>query len=148
MRESVRLEIRELVAPPSHVVAIAAACAADLLGGPTWARLPGGDVTKVTSDDFSPIASDLDVEEGDRVVETYGKEVGGVLRDFIGEIPTIYLDEDDFVSTSEPTAEADPDDGGDGDGTATDTWVPAYRELSHREVVEATFGATIAREFR
>lgn len=135
MREAVKTAIREAVAVPAHIRVAAAACASDLMHGPRFARRPEKGWEALTEDDVSPIASDLDGE----VTQVYSGAVGDLLREFISDLPTLYLDEDDFVHTSEP--EAYEEDG--------ETIEPgAYSELQAASVTEALFGETISREFR
>lgn len=138
MRDSVKTAVREAIVVPPHIKVAAEACAADLMHGPRFARTPEGeDWTKLTEDDVSPIASDL---EG-AVTQVYSGPVGDLLREFIAELPTAYVDEDDFVHTSEPEGIEDEETG--------EVFGPTpYSELPAREVVEALFGATIAHEFR
>ena len=51
MREAVKDAIREAVTVPAHIRIAAAACAADLMHGPRFARLPEGGWNNLTEDD-------------------------------------------------------------------------------------------------
>lgn len=135
MRESVKNYVRESVTIPAHVRIAAGACAADLMHGPRFAREPKDGWEKLTEDDVSPIASDLD----GKVTQVYQGPVGDLLRDFIAELPTLYIDEDDCIHTSEPESY-------ELDGEMMDP--ASYCELASTSVVEALFGTTIAHEFR
>jgi hypothetical protein len=138
MRESLKAAIREAVTVPAYIREAATACAADLLGGPQFARKPeSGSWDDFGEDDWGPLAEDLDGE----ISQVYTGPVGKMLRDFIQELPSsLYADEDqDSVMTDEPQGE-------EVDG---EWYEPGpYYEIGSREIVEALFGETIAREFR
>lgn len=138
MRDNVKTAIREAVRVPEHIRIAASACASDLLQGPAYARVPEeGDWTKLTEDDISPIRSDLEGE----ITQVYTGPVGDMLREFISDLPTVYVDEDDFAHLSEPEGVEDEESG--------EVFEPTpYREMSNGDVVEALFGPTIAKEFR
>ena len=138
MRDSLKAAIRETIAVPDHIREAAIACASDLMNGPRYARLPAsGSWKDFGEDDWSGLPSDL---EGD-VTGVYSGPVGDMLREFIADMPsTLYADEDqEFVSTDEPQGE-------EIDGE----WIEAspYLQIEGGQIVEALFGATIAREFR
>lgn len=139
MRESLISAIRDAIVVPSHVKEAATACATDLMHGPQYCIRPkSGDWKDFTEEHWAPLASDL---EGGPVLSVYSGPVGGMLRDFISELPsTMYADEDqEHVSSEEPVGE-------DVDGEWIDAG--AYCEIEHREIIEALFGSTISREFR
>lgn len=147
--EAVREHVGEI---PPHIHAIANAVRYDLLHGPSWLLLPGGDVTRVTDDCLVTFREDLaaDAEPGDVIEETYSGRAAAALRDWIADLPcTLYIDEDGFVSTSEP--EGDEVDLGevDDDGNPVLTWCDPspYYVVEGRELIECLFGKTIAREF-
>jgi hypothetical protein len=137
MRDSLKTAIREAVPVPAHVREAATACATDLLSGPQFARRPeSGNWEDFGEDDWGPLREDL---EGD-VTQVYSGPVGDMVRDFVRELPSsLYADEDqESVSTDEPEGE-------EVDGE----WIEAspYFVVEDRQIVEALFGETMAREF-
>jgi len=137
MRTTLAAAIRDAVPVPAHIRQAAAACASDLMNGPRYARLPAtGRWEDFTEDDWAALPSDLEGPTSG----VYAGPVGDMLRGFISEMPsTLYADEDqEFVSTEEPAGE-------EVDGEWMDA--PPSIEIDGRQIVEAVFGETIAREF-
>lgn len=130
---------------PDHIHAAANAVRYDLLHGPAYCRIPQGDMTKFTDDDFATYPDDLDTEAGDIVCNAYAGPVGDALRDFIAALPSsLYIEtQSDGVMTSEPEGYEDDETG---------EWVePDWSDfvaLDSSDIVAALFGRTIAREFR
>jgi hypothetical protein len=126
---------------PAHIQACASAIRYDLWHGPTFSRIPQGDITKFTIDDYSSEYSLLeeDRKEGDVIEETYIGAVAQALREYIDTLPsTVYVDEYGYVSGHEPEGEYDGDEYIEP--------VP-YRALDRSDIVEIVFGKTIAKEF-
>lgn len=146
--------IREVVEVPAYIDVASNMCRYDLMYGPAYARLPQGDVTKITDDDLSTLYRDAEesCEEGDCVVEVYTSEVGDALRTYIDDLPsTLYYDDDcGCVMTREPEGEEFDTGEVDDDGEPIMQWCEPtpYYVLGSRDIVEALFGRTIAREFR
>lgn len=146
MDKSTAEAIRETFPVPAHIEAAAAAVRYDLLHGPSFVRIPGGDVEKFTADDFATLYEDVEdeAEPGDVVGETYTSAVADALRAFIADLPgTLYVEGwSGCVSTSEPEGSEDEETG---EWIAPD-WSD-YTALDASDVIEALFGRTISREF-
>lgn len=166
--ETVRAAIQEAISVPDYIHACANACRYDLMHGPSFVRIPWGNVANLTDDDVTTFSEDLEEEYfpefGDRIEETYTGQVGNALRAFIDDLPTeAWVDTDcgDYMST-EPRAwfdeDAEPVDYDDSDDNEDDTesrprgewiepdWQSIY-SIGRSEIIEALFGTTIAREF-
>jgi len=135
---------------PGHVHAVAGAIRYDLMHGPAWVRVPAAGIESLTPDHLYSVHEDAedDKEPGDRIVSAYAQELRDVLQDFIGGLPSsLYVDEDDCVSTSEPEGETleyeDPDTG---ETVETYCEPTPYSEVSGRDITRALFGKTIAEE--
>lgn len=137
MNNSLKEAIREAVERPAHIIAAAQACASDLMNGPAYAQKPAsGEWTDFCEDDWSHQPEDFEgVPES-----VYAGKVGDILRDFISELPTLYSNGDqDEAFENEPNGEEI-----DGEWFEPEP----YFEIDSSQVVEALFGATIAKEFR
>lgn len=148
--QSVLRAIAEHVDTPAHIQACANAVLYDLMHGPSWSLIPGGDVTRFNDDCLSLLREDLEdaMEPGDVLEQTYTGTVANTLREFIDELDTLYCDEDGFVSESEPQFEPNPDYTGDDDECEPEYFEPVpYYAVSGRDLIEALFGRTLAREF-
>ena len=149
--------IREHIAIPPHIAACASACYYDLMHGPSFSRIPWGNIENFTDDDYVTLWQDVEDERedacGDMVEETYTSQVGNALRDFLDDLPyELWVDTDcGCVMEREPDwteKNTDYDENDDESG-------PQYFEidmsniwhLGRREIIEALFGRTIAREF-
>lgn len=134
--------VADLITVPAHINAAANACRYDLMHGPSYVRIPAGDVTKFTDDDLATFRDDASegAEPDDVIAETYISPVADALREFIVELPgTLYYDDDcGCISETEPEGE-------EVDGEWFDP--SPYYIVESRDVVEALFGQTIAREF-
>jgi hypothetical protein len=132
---------------PDHITACARACYYDLMHGPSWSRIPQGDVARFTVDDYGSIREDMEdeSESGDLIEETYTGKVGDALRAFIDNLPSqCWIDCDsDCYSESEPESSYQDDEG---------EWHECYLDdtcqLDRSDIVAALFGQTISREFR
>ena len=148
-QETITAAVRECVAVPPHIDACASAVRYDLLHGPAWAAVPPAGIEAFTADHFATFREDLeDLEaEGCAVSEVYAGPVAQALRDFIDDLPTLYVDEVGFASEYEPQGYWD-EDPEDLDNEMS--WVDPepYYEVSGADLVSALFGPTIAREFR
>jgi hypothetical protein len=142
MNANTQKTIREYINMPPHIRAISGALNYDLMHGPSWIRVPDGDVTRVTSDDLATYRDDLECYPGDIIEETYCGIAADAFREWIASLPsTLYYDDDcDYVSESEPQPWFDEE---------TEEWIDPspYYELSHRDIMTALFGKTFAREF-
>jgi hypothetical protein len=143
--ETWKQAIRDAITVPDYIGSAATACAYDLMHGPSWSRIPGNDVTKFSDDDVALFREDVEdeCEPGDAISETYTGPVGDALRAFIDDLPGDgYVDTDagDF-STSAPEAWEDDD------GEVIEPSWECYRQVERRDIIQALFGATIAREF-
>lgn len=129
---------------PAHIRAIANAVAYDLLHGPSYLLLPGGEITNVNDDCVATFRDDLDADEaaGDLVEETYVGKAAIALRGFLDEMPTqLWLDtESDCVQDTAPEGE-------EVDGEWCEPFYEDFVLFERREIIEAVFGSTIAREF-
>ena len=142
--------IRDVVTVPPLIERIAAACAGDLLYGPKRVWLPDGSPESFDEDNVYSWGDEPD-DEDRRADDWYGglytSPAADLLRDFIGDLPTLYIDEFGDVHDSEPSS--DPDDWTDEDDeSGRYIEAPSYNELDRDLVIEALFGRTIAREFR
>jgi len=148
MNKTIISAVREHIAIPPHIVACANACRYDLLYGPTWSLIPGDDVTRYKDDCLSTLRDDLELQDkrqdGDVIEETYCGKVGDALRDFIDDLPgTLYVDCDcGQAYESEPEAYVD-----DETGEYVEPYLDNTYRLERREIIEALFGETIAKEF-
>lgn len=130
---------------PAHIEAAARAVRYDLYHGPSWVRVPGGDVERFTYDDHATFRDDLEAKPGDVIAETYLSPVADALRAFIDDLPSdLWVDTmSDCVLTSEPEGWEDDETG---------EWVePEWSDYAHadgRDIVRALFGRVIADEFR
>jgi hypothetical protein len=124
LSKSQKEDIRVHFTVPPYIHACAGAVRYDLLYGPSWSRIPKGDINQFTPDCFATFRDDLedDLEDGDVIEETYTGLVAEVLRGYIDDLPsTIWYDGfGGEVLTTEPEAYED----------------------------EILFGETIAREFK
>ena len=106
-------------------------------GEPDWSKW-----TEELCVDF---ASDLDEIEGlsDHFIAMYTSPPANELRDFISNLPSeLWIDDGGFVLENEPQPWTDDD------GKLQEPFWEDYTVLRGREVVEAVFGSTIAKEFR
>lgn len=146
--------IQNFIAIPAHIEAAASAVRYDLMHGPTWARIPAGDVTKFTTDDFAPFREDVenDAEDGDVVVETYTSAIADALRAFIDDLPSeLWVDTDfDCVLEREPeayeTVLGEDDDGNPIEETF-ETDMSCIWHFDRRAIVTALFGDFVASQF-
>lgn len=154
-QETITQAIREACAIPPYLEACADAVRYDLLYGPSFSRIPAAGVEAFTADDFATFASDLELEEGDTLTETYVGPVADALASFIDALPsTLYVDAESgcVIGVREPEGEwlhgdtmepCEPDDEG------AEYFEPCeYYALEGRDIVAALFGRTIAHEFR
>ena len=136
--------IRDAISVPPHIAAAANACAYDLLHGPSYSLIPHAGIEAFNADSFASFASDLDESEG-LITETYTGPVGEALRDFLANVPTLYVTEDGYASESEPAMEPFPDS----DDVDADWFEPEpYYQVDSSSVASLLFGETIGREFR
>lgn len=167
--------IREFIGGvPEHIENCAAACAFDLINGPSFVVIPDGNVVNFDGETYM-LRSDAEdaAEEGDEIEETYTGQVGDALRDFIGTLPSVlWIDTDcGYVTDAEPDsceecyecngsgiAESgfyDADESTDelpvcdlcnGEGFV-EVDLSDWYSLDTSELVEILFGRTISREF-
>lgn len=126
---------------PAHIQACASAIRYDLWHGPTFSRIPQGDITKFTTDCYSSEYSLLEEDklEGDVIEETYTGMVADALREYIAALPsTVYADEGGFVSEVEPESYLDGDE-----------YIEPgpYWSLDRADIVQIVFGKIISKEF-
>lgn len=142
---------------PAHISNCASAIRWDLLYGPTWSRIPKGDITKYDGEQghcLFDLRGDLDevAEEGDTIEQTYTGVVAKTLRDYIDELPS----ESWFDTFAGCYEELEPQgelveietDAGDFIEKRIEPNWEDYIKLSHRDLVSILFGATIADEFK
>jgi hypothetical protein len=139
---------------PSHIWACASAIRYDLLHGPSWSLIPEGNIEKFTFDSYASNRFDLEENArfGDLIQETYSGRVAETLRDYIEELPhqLWYCEDSGELCNFEPGSmyvnssgeECDPDEEG---AELGDFWT--YACVSHKKIVEALFGKTIANNF-
>ena len=72
MNKDVIASIESAVPVPAHIAAIANACRYDLLHGPSWLRLPAGDIQQVNDDCLATYRADLEdeMQPGDTLEES------------------------------------------------------------------------------
>lgn len=142
MNKSHAAEIVAFVgAVPDHIQAIAGAIRYDLMFGPTYSRIPQGDVTKFTADDVASFEADLETVEGDIVEQTYTGKLADALRDYLESLPsTLYVTE-----YTESVTETEPE-GYEDEFNEWQEPEPCY-SYDSTAIKEVIFGKTIAREF-
>ena len=147
MNKDVIESIESAIPVPAYIAAIANACRYDLLHGPSWLRLPAGDIQQVNDDCLATYRADLEdeMQPGDTLEETYCGKAADALRDFIDELPSEGFVEGSCVSfsTKEPEGFMDEET-----GEYIEPWCDDVYRVLKKEIVEALFGKTIAREFR
>lgn len=153
---------------PPYIAAIANAVTDDLLNGPSWLLIPKGNVELINDDCVATFHEDLEAEEGDKIEQTYCGDAAATLSTWIEDLPSeVWVDADcGYLSTREPEAGEwadheevtgepfDPDEDYADDYERDDNgriWQENNNDsvwhVEHREIVEALFGRTIAREF-
>lgn len=155
-QDAYKAAVQAAIDVPDYIRACANSCYYDLMHGPSWSRIPQGDITKFNDDCLATYREDLDdeAESGDLVTETYTGPVGDALRAFLGDLPSrAWVDADcDCYMTREPEAEFISDDDGDSENDGErgfwqePHWESIY-QLDRSDIVAALFGPTIAREF-
>lgn len=139
--------IKNAIEVPDYIHACANACRYDLLYGPSFVRIPQGDVTKFTDDDLATFYDDAadESEPGDVIEETYTGKVAAALSEFLDDLPhEAWVDTDcECFMTSEPEGETDEET-----GKYLEPYMESTYVLDHTDIVEALFGHTIAHEFR
>lgn len=147
LRDTDKEEIRKHFKIPPHIEACASAIRYDLLHGPSWSRIPGGNIEKFTVDHYATFYADLeeDKREGDVIEETYVGTVAKTLKGFLDDLPSesYYNTFGGEFSEKEPEGEQEEETG----DYIEPNWDDWYK-LDHRDLVEILFGKTIAREFR
>lgn len=149
--------ICDAYAVPDYIHACANACRYDLMHGPSFVRIPWGNVENFTDDDlatfYDDVADECEDACGDVIEETYTGRVGDALRAFIDSLPSdLWVDVDcDCVMTSEPDQfEANPDYDSDDEDSGPEYFECDLSNVWHverREIIESLFGRTIAKEF-
>jgi len=134
--------------PPPHIESVARAVSYDLRHGPAYALIIGGDIERFNDDCYSPIYDDMRDEvvedRGDIVCAVYGELLCNALREYIYGLPgVLYWDyEADYIYTHKDEYVYDDE----AEEEILDE-LENYVECGTRDIVEALFGATIAREF-
>lgn len=154
MQKFIKDAIRDYVAVPPHIMACAQAINYDLLHGPSWSAIPKEGITAFTADHFATLRCDLeDLEaEGATICETYTGPVADALRDFIRDLPTLYIEDDSgCVTDCEPEGEwineetFEPCDRYD---EGAEYQEPLFHYTAQTEdIVHALFSGVIAQEF-
>lgn len=126
---------------PEHIKAIAGAIRYDLLYGPTYARIPQGDVTKFTADDCATLYEDLEKGEGDIIEETYVGQLAQALRNYLDTLPSVFY----VGEYTECVSETEPEGFEDECGSWCDP--EPYYAYDSAAIREAIFGKLIAKEF-
>jgi hypothetical protein len=136
--------IAQYINAPKYIYACADAIRYDLMHGPCWSLIPQGIIENFTVDHVATFYDDLvdAIIEGDVVEETYTGIVADTLRQYIDELPCeLYIECDtDCVMDSEPQGYLDEELG-------EDIEPMPYYIVTHKSIVEAVFGSTIAKEF-
>jgi hypothetical protein len=144
--------IRNHIAIPDHIDAIAGAIRYDLMHGPTFAIIRDNDITKFTADDFSTDYVCLEAGPSDRVVQTYASPLADALREFIDDLPSeLWYDvQSNYFQDSEPTADVyvDADENGNTIEVICEVYWEDWMKLDRNDIVTSLFGKTIANEFR
>ena len=170
MRNDIKRTVQDNILIPDYVQACADAVCYDLMYGPTYARIPYGNIENFTRDDYATIYEDTEEdcvpECGDRIESVYTGSVGQALRDFIEDLPSeCWVDTDcDCYMTREPDSHefiesdiSEEDCAAFGVELTTHNGVTGYWQecnmesvyhLDRAEIVESLFGKIISREFR
>jgi hypothetical protein len=170
MRNDIKRTVQDNILIPDYVQACADAVCYDLMYGPTYARIPYGNIENFTRDDYTTIYEDVEEdcvpECGDRIESVYTGSVGQALRDFIEDLPSeCWVDTDcDCYMTREPESyefiESDiseEDCAAFGVELTTHNGAMGYWQecnmesvyrINQAEIVESLFGKVISREFR
>jgi hypothetical protein len=143
---------------PAHIEACATACRNDLLFGPSFVRIPWGNLENFTEDDFATlyedVADECDDVCGDVVEETYTGRVGNALRAFIDDLPSeVWIETDSgIVQEYEPDQfEENPDYDPEDEYSGPEMYerdMSGIWHINQRDIIEALFGTIIAKEFR
>lgn len=151
--------IQNYIEVPDYIEACADAVRSNLLYGPNYAIIGKDGIEAFTESDYYSLYKDAkeDCKEGDKVEEVYTGLVGGVLRDFIENLPSeLYIEEfSEDVMEVEPEGywededEEEYEDEYDTVKEDTRVWIEPepYVVVDREEIVAALFGRTIAREF-
>lgn len=129
---------------PAHIRAIGNALRYDLMHGPSWLRIPGGDIEKIDDDCLAPMYEDAkdEMEDGDNIEQTYVGDAAAAFADWCDALPTLYYEEwSGCLLTSASEGEEDEETG---------EWIdpePCY-EIGRDEILAKLFGKTFAREYR
>jgi len=130
---------------PEHVKACAGAIRYDLLFGPTWSKIPNGNIEQFDHDCSASYPEDLEADSADIVEETYIGKVADTLRDFMLSLPSeLYFDADcEEILENEPESWQDDETG---------EWIDPYEfgtiyKIDHKEIISGLFGNLLAKEF-
>lgn len=157
-RDNWKKAVREAIDVPDCVAACASACVYDLMNGPSFARIPYGNVANFTDDNlatyYADLIDDCVPEAGDVIEETYCGRVGDTVRAFIDELPYeawVDMDCDCYMDKEPEQYEKNPDyDPDDDDSKESEYFECDLSNVYHirkGEIIEALFGRTLAREF-
>lgn len=151
LKQEDKAAIRGLYMVPPHVLACASAIRYDLMHGPSWSRIPGGDILQFTVDCFASYPSDLedDIQGGDSLGETYTGVVASTLRDYIDSLPSKawYDSGCGFVTETEPDSGYEEINEESGEMEWVEYCMDDWYSLDSSDIVGILLGETIAREF-
>ncbi len=157
-RDSWKGAVREAIEVPDYIAACAGACQYDLMHGPSFVRIPYGNVANFTDDDLATYYADLldecVPEAGDVIEETYTGRVGDTVRAFIQDLPYeawvdvdcgCYMDKEPEQYEANPDYDPDDDDSEEPEYFEND--MSSVYHLDRKDIVSALFGSVFAREF-
>lgn len=150
--------VRDAIEVPPHVASCVNAVLYDLMHGPSYVRIPYGNVENFNDDCLATYANDLEdecvPECGDIIEQTYVGRVGDTVRAFIQDLPCeawVDVDCDCYMDREPEQYEANPDyDPDDEDSEEPDYFendMSSVYHLDRKDIVSALFGGTFAREF-
>jgi hypothetical protein len=130
---------------PEYVKACAGAIRHDLLFGPTWSKIPNGEIEQFNCDCSASYPEDLEAGSSDIVEETYTGKVADTLRDFMLSLPSELYFDADFEEILENEPESWQDD-------ETGEWIDPYEfgtiyKIEQKEIISGLFGNLLAKEF-
>lgn len=142
--EEIPQAIEAMFVVPAHIKACASAIRYDLMHGPCWSIIPGGEIEKFTIDCYASSREDLEEEAkpGDIICETYSGPVYDELLQYWEALPReLFYDADCGVLLDKcPEPKMEEEDNGD-------LFYESIYSVSVDDIRQALFGKTLAREF-
>lgn len=142
--EEIPQAIEAMFVVPAHIKACASAIRYDLMHGPCWAIIPGGEIEKFTIDCYASSREDLEEEAkpGDIICETYSGPVYDELLQYWEALPRELFYDADCGALLEKCPEPDMEEEDNGD-----LFYESIYSVSVDDIRQALFGKTLAKEF-